>query len=121
MEEVDSLTYLENKLNYIESLLLKDLSKERLNRLEIVKEIYNKKTEIKSIYDEVKNGIDQQLLASNVSELNIASKFCYDQDFKKKILSNIRQNKVGSFYGSEDGSRILQDDLINQADWDDQE
>lgn len=121
LEEVDSLTYLENKLNYIESLLLKDLSKERLNRLEIVKEIYNKKTEIKSIYDEVKNGIDQQLLASNVSELNIASKFCYDQDFKKKILSNIRQNKVGSFYGSEDGSRILQDDLINQADWDDQE
>ena len=25
LEEVDSLTYLENKLNYIESLLLKDL------------------------------------------------------------------------------------------------
>lgn len=121
LEEVDSLNYLESKLNYIESNLLTDLSNERLNRLEIVKEIYNKKAEIKSIYDEVKHGIDQQLLASNVSELNIASKFGYDQDFKKKILSNIRQNKVGSFYGSEDGSRVLQDDLINQVDWDDQE
>lgn len=121
LQEVESLTYLKEKLNYIENLLLKDLAKERLNRLEIVKEIYNKKAEIKSIYDEVKNGIDQQLLASKVSELNIASKFGYDQDFKKKILSNIRQNKVGSFYGGDDGSRILQDDLINQTDWDDQE
>lgn len=119
--EVDSLVYLENKLNYIENDLYDDLTKERNTRLEIVKEIYSKKSEIKAIYDEVKKGIDQQLLASEVSELNIASKFGYDPDFKKKILSNIRQNKVGSFYGSDDGSRILQDDLINQTDWNDLE
>ncbi|MFI8035749.1 hypothetical protein ACH8I4_18005, partial [Acinetobacter sp. ABJ_C3_5] len=72
--EVDSLVYLENKLNYIENDLYDDLTKERNTRLEIVKEIYSKKSEIKAIYDEVKKGIDQQLLASEVSELNIASK-----------------------------------------------
>lgn len=117
MEEVDSLTFLENKLNYIEQKLLIDLSLQRNARLKIVKEIYKKKSEIKNIYDEVKNGIDKQLAESDVSELNIASKLDCDQHFKKKILSNIRQNKVGSFYGGEEGGRILQDDLIGQTDW----
>lgn len=121
IEEVDSLTFLENKLNYIENKLLTDLSSQRNARLEIVKEIYKKKAEIKNIYDEVKNGIDQQLAESDVSELNIASKLDCDQYLKKKILSNIRQNKVGSFYGGEEGSRILQDDLISQTDWNDEE
>lgn len=121
IEEVDSLTFLENKLNYIEQKLLIDLSLKRSDRLEIVKEIYKKKAEIKTIYDEVKNGIDQQLDESDVSELNIASKLDCDQHLKKKILSNIRQNKVGSFYGAEEGSRILQDDLISQTDWNDEE
>ncbi|MDI6620361.1 MULTISPECIES: TrlF family AAA-like ATPase [Acinetobacter] len=121
LDEVDSLVYLEHKLNYIENNLYDDLFKERNIRLETVKEIYSKKSEIKAIYDEVKKGIDEQLLASEVSDLNIASKFGCDSDFKKKILSNIRQNKVGSFYGGDDGSRILQDDLINQTDWNDLE
>ncbi|HAV5314519.1 TrlF family AAA-like ATPase [Acinetobacter baumannii] len=121
IEEVDSLTFLENKLNYIEHQLLIDLSLQRNARLEIVKEIYKKKAEIKNIYDEVKNGIDKQLAESAVSELNIASKLDCDQYFKKKLLSNIRQNKVGSFYGGEDGGRILQDDLISQTDWNDEE
>ncbi|MDR8383560.1 hypothetical protein FPK62_23110, partial [Acinetobacter baumannii] len=70
IEEVDSLTFLENKLNYIEHQLLIDLSLQRNARLEIVKEIYKKKAEIKNIYDEVKNGIDKQLAESAVSELN---------------------------------------------------
>ncbi|ENV96124.1 hypothetical protein F937_00810 [Acinetobacter calcoaceticus ANC 3680] len=121
IEEVDSLTFLENKLNYIENQLLIDLSLQRNTRLEIVKEIYKKKAEIKNIYDEVKNGIDKQLAESAVSELNIASKLDCDQYFKKKILSNIRQNKVGSFYGGEEGGRVLQDDLISQTDWNDEE
>ncbi|MCX0339370.1 TrlF family AAA-like ATPase [Acinetobacter radioresistens] len=121
VDEVDSLTYLEKKLSYIEHDLLNDLIQERNARLEIVREIYTKKSEIKSIYDEVKKGIDQQLTASDVTDLNIASKFGCDQYFKKKVLNNIRQNKVGSFYGSDDGSRILQDDLISQTDWNDQE
>ena len=121
IDEVDSLTYLENKLNYIENGLLEDLIKDRNVRLEIVKEIYTKKSEIKSIYDEVKKGIDLQLTASQVADLNIASKFGCEQNFNKKILNNIRQNKVGSFYGGDDGSRILQDDLISQTDWNDQE
>ncbi|HFG6911598.1 TPA: TrlF family AAA-like ATPase [Acinetobacter baumannii] len=121
IEEVDSLTFLENKLNYIEHQLLIDLSLQRNAWLEIVKEIYKKKAEIKNIYDEVKNGIDKQLAESAVSELNIASKLDCDQYFKKKLLSNIRQNKVGSFYGGEDGGRILQDDLISQTDWNDEE
>lgn len=120
IEEIDSLTFLESKLNYIAEKLVTDLFLKRNTRLEIVKEIYKRKAEIKAIYDEVKKGIDQQLDDSDVTELSIASKFDCEQNFKKKILKNIKQNKIGSFYGAEEGSKILQDNLISQTDWNDE-
>ncbi len=117
IEAVDSLIYLQSKLSYLSSCLKNDLDGARELRVNKSIEIHSKKSEIKSFYDEVKEEISKKLEASDVSGLSIDSSFYCSSEFRKSILRNIKQNRVGSFYGSEDGATLLQEELISQTDW----
>ena len=75
--------------------------------------------EIKKFYDEIKEGISNKLLASDVSGLSIESSFYCANDFKVTLLRNIKQNRIGSFYGSDDGATLLQEELISTTNWND--
>ncbi len=119
LETVDSLIYLKSKLTYLNSSLKNELDEARELRVDKSIEILSKKSEIKSFYDEIKEEISRKLDASDVSGLSIASSFYCSNDFKESILRNIKQNRAGSFYGSEDGSSLLQEELISQTDWND--
>src|SRR5690606_32545595 len=81
--------------------------------------IFSKKKEIQEIYEEIKEEISKKLSRSDVSGLSIASSFYCSNEFKNTILRNIKQNRVGSFYGSEDGSTLLQEELISATNWND--
>lgn len=116
---LDSLNYIKGKLKYIDTELNSELRLLRESRITKSIEIFSKKSEIKSFYDEVKIEISKKLSESDVSGLTIASSFYCSNEFKSSLLRNIKQNKIGSFYGSEDGLNLLQDELIASVDWND--
>lgn len=118
-DTAESLEFINHSLKYIENEAPIALEKARKERLLLSIEIFNKKAEIKSFYDDIKSEIDIQLSTSKVTGLTIASAFYAHEDLKEIILRNIRQNRVGSFYGTEDGSRLLQEDLISITNWND--
>lgn len=113
----DSLNYLVSELEYIDNKLKVELEAKRAERLEYSKEIFKKKLEIKSFYDEIKSAIDHQLSKSDVTGLKIVSSFYVSSVFEEYLLRNIRQNRTGSFYGSEDGKSLLHNELITTTDW----
>jgi ABC-type lipoprotein export system ATPase subunit/predicted metal-dependent phosphoesterase TrpH len=113
----DSLNYLVSELEYIDNKLKVELEAKRAERLEYSKEIFKKKLEIKSFYDEIKSAIDLQLSKSDVTGLKIVSSFYVSSVFEEYLLRNIRQNRTGSFYGSEDGKSLLHNELITTTDW----
>lgn len=114
---IDSLNYIKGKLQYLDTELNDELRLLRESRITKSIEIFSKKAEIKSFYDEVKVEISKKLSESDVSGLSIASSFYCSNEFKNSLLRNIKQNKTGSFYGSEDGLALLQDELIAPVDW----
>ncbi len=118
-ETVDSLVYINEKLNYLDTELSDDLKRLRELRIEKSIDIFTKKAEIKSFYDEVKEEISKKLSASDVSGLSIASSFYCSNDFSNAVLRNIRQNRIGSFYGSEDGLTMFKEELVMPTDWND--
>jgi ABC-type lipoprotein export system ATPase subunit len=116
---VDSLSYMRHKLAYLNEKLVDELGGLRKLRIQKAIDIFSKKTEIKSFYDEVKKEITKKLSESEGSGLSIESTFYCSNDFKNSLLRNIKQNRIGSFYGSDDGSILLQDELISPTDWND--
>ncbi|CAJ1793300.1 hypothetical protein LCEOLIKB_00823 [Aeromonas hydrophila] len=120
VETADSLIYMQDRLRYIEKNLASDIAEKRDLRITKSLNIFLKKKEIKEFYDEIKEGISSKLLQSDVSGLSIASSFYCSNDFKSTLLRNIKQNRIGSFYGGEDGSTLLQEELITPTDWNDE-
>ncbi len=121
IDSIDSLAYIEAKIKYIDEKLQDELSELRKARIKKSIDIFSKKSEIKSFYDEIKIEISKKLSGSDVSGLSIASTFYCSSDFKNLLLRNIKQNRIGSFYGSEDGSSLLQEELVSPTDWNNSE
>ncbi|MBY0379246.1 MAG: hypothetical protein K2P99_02475, partial [Burkholderiales bacterium] len=97
----NSLQFLNLELAYVINDLEKDIGISRKTRLNISKQIFEKKEEIKLIYDKVKTEIDKQLSNSNVPGLKIVSSFEMANNFEQIILGYIHKNKSGSFCGTE--------------------
>lgn len=116
---VDSLVYLEKHIEYIDNQLTPVLTEARNIRLSKTLTIFEKKSEIKEFYDEIKSEINGQLSTFKVTDLEIASTFHTEDSFKGSILRHIKQNRTGSFYGAEDGATLLQENLISTTDWND--
>ena len=116
-ETAESLMYMMKKLQYIDNKLEADINEMRDLRVKKSIEIFSKKKEIQTFYEEIKEEISSKLSQSDVSGLSIASSFYCSNEFKSNILRNIKQNRVGSFYGSEDGSVLLQEELIAPTNW----
>lgn len=120
IETADSLVYMKNKLDFLDNRIESEISNKRELRIKKSIEVLSKKNEIKKFYDEVKEGISNKLLVSDVSGLSIESSFYCANDFKVTLLRNIKQNRIGSFYGSDDGATLLQEELISTTNWNDE-
>ncbi|EKK9987914.1 hypothetical protein PP645_003573 [Vibrio vulnificus] len=115
----DTLAYINESIRYIECDLLTELEKLRAIRIDTSLEIFDVKSEIKSFYDEVKLEIDSKLDSSDVSGLNITSSFYPDASLDSLILTHIKQNRAGSFYGAGEGAILLNDELFSPTNWND--
>lgn len=108
---------LESQILEIKNDFPEKLKNLREERLELSVSIYKKKEEVRKIYDNIKIGVEERLVLSKVSGLEIVTKIYPESNMKDKILMNISQNKKGSFYGKEDGARLLQESLLSKVDW----
>lgn len=115
----ESLIYMQKRLNYIDNILVSDIENKRNSRVLKSIEIFTKKKEIQEFYNDIKEEISKKLAKSDVSGLSIESSFYCSNEFKNIILRNVMRNRVGSFYGIEDGAALLQDDLITPTNWND--
>ncbi|MHA3547914.1 TrlF family AAA-like ATPase [Yersinia enterocolitica] len=113
----DSLNFLIFEQSYLKNDLIKEILVLRDERLNLSKCIFDIKIKIKNFYDEIKKEIDSKLDDEEITGLSIESSLNIDSDFSLMILREIRQNRIGSFYGTDDGRTLLQNELINNIDW----
>lgn len=119
----NSIKGLISECKYLNNQLAIDLEELRDDRFKIVEEIYTKKSKIIEIYIKLKESIDNTLkeyekLLENYS-ISINASFRLD-NFENNFFNLISQNKMGSFYGKDDGKQklkeILEDKNLNQFD-----
>lgn len=119
----NSIKGLVSECKYLNNQLSIDLEELRDDRFKIVEEIYTKKSKIIEIYIKLKESIDNTLkeykeLLENYS-ISINATFRLD-NFENNFFNLISQNKMGSFYGKDDGKQklkeILEDKNLNQFD-----
>ena len=119
----NSIKGLVSEYKYLNNQLSIDLEELRHDRFKIVEEIYTKKSKIIEIYIKLKESIDNTLkeyeeLLENYS-ISINATFRLD-NFENNFFNLISQNKMGSFYGKDDGKQklkeILEDKNLNQFD-----
>lgn len=108
----DSIKGLITECRYIKNQLNIDLVEARNERFVVIENIYNKKSEIINTYQKLKESIDETLkeyknvLANYSISINATFKL---NDFEDSFLRYISQNKVGSFYGKDDGKQRLKE------------
>ncbi|MGI2227220.1 TrlF family AAA-like ATPase [Shewanella frigidimarina] len=119
--QAGTLSFINESIRYIEEDLLPALNLLRTNRISKSLQIFDIKSEVISFYDEVKLEIDRKLDESDVSGLNITSSFYPDISIASRILSHIKQNRSGSFYGADEGLIVLKDDLLVPTNWNERE
>ncbi len=113
-EIADTLKYYEYKLKFINEVLPNQLSEYRKSRLALSREIYRKKREIKSIYDEVKKNVSTIFdKEDNNQNLTIESSFSLANDFIERFMNYVNKSRSGSFKGKLEGKAMLRDRLIS--------
>jgi len=111
-DEIETLEYLKKELKYISENLNNELENKRKIRLNYSKLIYNKKSEIKIFYDEIKTEIDSKMAEYSEQNLTIDSSFSLSYNFISDFLGFILQNKVGTFRGLDEGKKIFENRII---------
>jgi ABC-type lipoprotein export system ATPase subunit len=109
---IDTLKYYKSVLKYIDNDLNAELSQKREDRINLSLEIYDKKFEILEIFKSLKETIDATLNEYRTSLLNynITIDATYKlENFESDFFKNIKQNKMGSFYGTDEGKIKLRE------------
>jgi ABC-type lipoprotein export system ATPase subunit/predicted metal-dependent phosphoesterase TrpH len=115
----ESLVYYKAELDYLVNDLKADLSNKRASRLQLSIQIYQKKVEIKNIYDSVKSGIDFELSTRENHNLTIDSSFSVSPDFIDNFMEFINKRKIGSFQGIEEGRKLFTEKILGELDTND--
>lgn len=111
-DTIGTLKHYKSVLKYIANDLDAELAQKRENRINLSLEIYDKKFEIVEIFKSLKETIDATLNEYRTSLLNynITIDATYKlENFESDFLKNIKQNKMGSFYGTDEGKVKLKE------------
>lgn len=115
----NTLVWLKNEKEYIDRSLSVDLRAKENERNQCLKEIYNKRKEIISIYQQVKSKLDVKInenksLLKNY-EIKIGASLGLGNSFPEDFLRYVNQSRMGSFRGKDSGSNLVQE-LIKESD-----
>lgn len=115
----NTLVWLKNEKEYIDRSLSVDLREKENERNQCLKEIYNKRKEIISIYQQVKSKLDVKInenksLLKNY-EIKIGASLGLGNSFPDDFLRYVNQSRIGSFRGKDSGFNLVQE-LIKESD-----
>lgn len=116
--ENGTLNFYKKEEKFIEQELSGQLNNERTNRVHLSLDIFNKRCEIRDFYNLIKEAVDKtisrnkELLAGY--DIKIESFFNLELSFSSDFLSNINQNKKGTFYGKDEGEKKLKEIMENK-------
>lgn len=107
----DSLVFYQKQLEFVENQLNNDIEELKEKRLDQVVKIFDKKSEILSLYSQFKKAIDQEIGkdADFLEKFNmtIDANFVLDEHFSSKVLSYINLTQKGTYRGKEDGEKAI--------------
>lgn len=113
----NTLIWLKKEKEYINSSLSVDLQEKVNERNQCLNEIYNKRKEIISIYQQVKSKLDAKISENksllNNYEIRIEASLGLNSSFPDDFLRYVNQSKSGTFRGKESGQAIVQEIVRN--------
>ncbi|MGE0569037.1 MAG: TrlF family AAA-like ATPase, partial [Bacteroidia bacterium] len=115
--EEGTLSYYNGQLNYISNILTQELEAKIKEREKLTNELYTKKIKLlevrKELYQPVTKFIDEfkELKAKYDVKIDVALEL---RSFPDSFFNLINQSKGGTFYGKQDGYKILMD-IIEKA------
>ncbi len=115
----NTLVWLKHEKEYIDNSLSVELQKKENERNQCLKDIYNKRKEIISIYQQVKSKLDIKInenksLLKNY-EIKIGASLGLGNSFPEDFLKYVNQSKMGSFRGKDSGFTLVRE-LIKESD-----
>ncbi|WP_420208772.1 TrlF family AAA-like ATPase [Candidatus Electronema sp. JC] len=117
----ETLNGLNNELNNISNLYLKQMDDARSKRKQTAKEVFSKKRGLTEFYNKVKQAIDQEVANCRefLGEYNISidAGLHFSNSFYEEVFKYIDQGKKGSFYGANDGKVLLRNLCGEVNDW----
>lgn len=117
-ETPETLLWYKHEQEYIDKQLSTDIQNKCKERSGKVREIYQKKKEIISLYLYVKQEIDKKITENKELlesyDLKIDASFGIATGIREEILHYINQNVKGSFRGKQDGETLLSTIISNK-------
>src|SRR5690606_30945555 len=103
----DTLAWLEQKLEYIDSTLEDSLRVKVTERDAIVARIFESKNSVVRFYSELKKSVEERLRAVRTDgfEIQIDASFVVDRDFRRQFLNHVDQRKRGPYRNDMDAQQ----------------
>jgi ABC-type lipoprotein export system ATPase subunit len=118
---IDTLAYYKRELKYLDESLADEIQALRLERMDITKNIFDKKQEVIALYKFAKQKLDEiiQYKAELLKDykININAALCLSNSFQETFFKNVNRKVSGTFY-SIDGGDIELNKIIQDVDFD---
>jgi len=109
---LDSIKYFEDQIKYLDEKLNSELDRELSVRNNLIKKLFNKKSEIiqqyKLSYKPITDFIEKYGHLMNDYQINLTVEFTLE-GFIQKFFDHISQGAKGTYIGVEEGNRFLSD------------
>lgn len=122
-DQLNSLKFYQNELDFITSRLLPTLVQKRKDRLTKTLEILAKQKEIVGLYESFKESIDKEISKdkgfTKKFKMVIDANFKLDPSFMKTFLQYINRGRKGTFYGANENDVaeiFVEKDLLSSED-----
>ena len=122
-DQLGSLKFYENELDFAKTKLSPILTKSRKDRLTKTLEIFAKQKEVVELYETFKESIDKEISKdeefTKKFKMVIDANFKLDPSFMKTFLQFINKSKKGTFYGANENDvaeLFVEKELLNSDD-----
>ena len=117
----DTLRWLEQESESLNSSLPKELAAARMDRMKASKAVFAEKKSLVRFYEEVKKSIDQEIgkYGTDLHEYNISieSHLRFSPQFYDEFFRFVNQAVKGNFYGADEGKATLKELVSTVLDW----
>jgi len=120
----NTIEFYKAEIEYLNSQLAIDLESKCEERKTTVKKIFKNKQTVIEVYKEVKDKLSQ-IISENSDTLKnykieVDASLIKKSDFNTRFLSNIQQNKAGTYFSKEGGEKQLSE-IISDIDFDNED